>query len=214
MIASDAACMRLSEEADQVKGIVSIVGTSRPGSFTAQALAVVNDALAEAGHAPEVYDARSLTLSFPGSPPTEDALRLKQAVEASSGVVLATPEYHGSFSAMTKLIIENLGFPSVLKGKPVALVGVAAGRIGAIKSLEHLRGVCAHVGALVLPGAISIAGVQSAFDEEGRCIDPNTETALRGVSTSLLTFIESYICPKFALEALVREGDGTWTTTV
>ena len=62
---------------------------------------------------------------------------------------------------MTKLVIENLGFPSVLAGKPVALVGVAAGRIGAIKSLEQLRGVCSHVGALVLPGAVSVAGVRA-----------------------------------------------------
>ena len=36
-----------------------------------------------------------------------------------------------------KLVIENLGFPSVLAGKPVALLGMAAGAIGAIKSLEH-----------------------------------------------------------------------------
>ena len=34
-------------------------------------------------------------------------------------VVLATPEYHGSFSSVMKLMIENLGFPSVLEGKSV-----------------------------------------------------------------------------------------------
>ena len=48
-------------------------------------------------------------------------------------------------------MIENMGFPSVLAGKPVSLLGVAAGRIGAIKSLESLRGVCSHIGAIVLP---------------------------------------------------------------
>ena len=54
-------------------------------------------------------------------------------------MVLATPEYHGSFSSVMKLLIENMGFPSVLAGKPISLLGVAAGRIGAIKSLENLR---------------------------------------------------------------------------
>ncbi|NQV71930.1 NAD(P)H-dependent oxidoreductase, partial [bacterium] len=125
-----------------------------------------------------------------------------------------TPEYHGSFTAMTKLMIENLGFPSVLSGKPVALVGVAAGRIGAIKSLEQLRGVCAHTGALVLPGAISIAGVQSAFDAEGNCTDPNAEKALKSVATSLISFIENFVCPKFVLEEMVRGDGGSWTVTV
>lgn len=195
-------------------GIVCISGTSRPDNYTARALGVVTKALTELGHEPEVFDARELTLSFPGSDPTVDAIRLRNAVEAASGIVLATPEYHGSFASMTKLIIENLGFPSVLAGKPIALVGVAGGRIGAIKSLEQLRGVCAHVGAIVLPGAISIAGVRSAFDEQGNCIDENAEAALRSVATSLVAFIQDYVCPKFALEALVREDDATWTATV
>ena len=66
---------------------------------------------------------------------------------------------------MAKLIIENLGFPSVLATKPVALLGVAAGQIGAIKSLEQLRSVLSHVGAIVLPGPVSVAGVQGVFDE-------------------------------------------------
>lgn len=195
-------------------GIVSVSATGRPDNYTSKALAVVNDELAALGHSPQLFDARQLELAFPGKPPTEDALRLRSAVEAAAGVVLATPEYHGTFSAMTKLIIENLGFPSVLQGKPVALLGVAAGRIGAIKSLEQLRGVCAHVGGLVLPGAISIAGVRSAFDEDGNCVDQGAENALRRVASSLVSFIEEYVCPKFALEEIVRQEGGTWTSTV
>jgi NAD(P)H-dependent FMN reductase len=115
---------------------------------------------------------------------------------------------------MTKLIIENLGFPSVMSKRPVALVGVAAGRIGAIKSLEQLRAVCAHTGAIVLPGSVSVAGVRSAFDAEGNCTDEATERALRGVASGLMEFIKDYVCPKYALEEMVRGGGGPWTATV
>lgn len=73
-----------------------------------------------------------------------------------------------------KLVIENLGFPSVLSAKPVALLGVAAGTIGAIKSLEQLRSVCAHIGAIVLPLPISVPNVQKVFDKESML--PGTET--------------------------------------
>jgi NAD(P)H-dependent FMN reductase len=197
-----------------MQGIVSISGTSRPGNFTSRALAVVNDELTRRGSAPEVFDARELTMSFPGLTPTADAERLEQAIRAATGVVIATPEYHGSFCSMTKLILENLGFPSALAGKPVALVGVAAGRIGAIKSLEQLRGVCSHVGALVLPGSVSIAGVQKAFDADGHCVDEEAEAALHGIAGSLLEFIENYICPRFALESMVRDESASWTTSV
>jgi len=120
-------------------------------------------------------------------------------------VILATPEYHGSFSSVIKLVIENLGFPSVLAGKPVALLGVAAGQIGAIKSLEGLASVCTHVGAIVLPGAVSVAGVQQLFDSEGRCLDRAVEKRIRSVASNLVNYIHGNICPRIALEQMVRE---------
>jgi NAD(P)H-dependent FMN reductase len=196
--------------------IVTISGSSRPHSYTGRALAVVNDELAGSAFQVVTFDGAGLQLDFPGRPATPDAKRLADAVTHAAGIILATPEYHGSMSALIKLCIENLGFPSALQGKPVGLLGVAAGRIGAIKSIEQLRGVCAHVGAIVAPNATSIANVQKAFDAEGRVTDPGTEQALRGLATALLTFMKDYVCPKFVMEAAVREGTLTnpWATTV
>ena len=198
-----------------MQGIVCISGTNRPDNYTARALAIVVDALRQSQADPVVFDARTLSLAFPGHPDTGDGERLRTAVAAAPGVILATPEYHGSFCAMTKLIIENLGFPSVLAGKPVALVGVAAGRIGAIKALEHLKSVCAHIGALVVPGAaVSVAGVQQMFDAQGRCTNADVEALLRGMAPALLTFLKDYICPKHILEEMVRSGAQPWAATV
>jgi FMN reductase len=131
---------------------------------------------------------------------------LQQQVAGATGVVLATPEYHGSFSSVMKLVIENLGFPSMLAGKPVALVGVAAGTIGAIKSLEHLRSVVSHVGGIVLPLPVSVANVRRVFDPEGKCLDPGVERLVRGVGANLLQYIEQNLCPRLTLERLLREG--------
>lgn len=199
-----------------MKTIVTVSGSPRPSSFTSKALAVVNDELASSDFTLVTFDAANLQLAFPGRAETPDAARLREAVSAAAGLVLATPEYHGGMSAMIKLVVENLGFPSALAGKPVALLGVAAGRIGAIKSIEQLRGVCGHTGALVVPGAVSIANVRQAFDAEGHCTDAGSEKALRGLATSLLGFMRSYVCPKFIMEQMVREGGDhvPWTTTV
>ena len=197
-----------------MEGIVCISGTNRPDNYTLRALRVVVEAFQHSGVEPVVFDARALSLAFPGHPDTEDGQRLRTAVAAAPGIILATPEYHGSFCAMTKLIIETLGFPSVLAGKPVALVGVAAGRIGAIKSLEHLKSVCAHIGAIVIPGAVSVAGVQKVFDDHGRCTDADVEAMLRGVAPAMLTFLKDYICPKHILEAMVRTDAQPWATTL
>jgi chromate reductase len=186
--------------------IVTIAGSVRPGNFTSKALAVVNAELAANEKVSvETIDPAALELAMPGLPATEDGERIRALVEGATGVVLATPEYHGSYSSVIKLVIENLGFPSVLGGKPIALLGVAAGQIGAIKSLESLRGVVSHVGGIVMPGAVSVAGVQRHFDEEGACSDPGTERRLKGLATNLVHYIEGAICPRISLEAMARE---------
>ena len=188
--------------------VAAICGSVRPGNYTRKALGLTLD---ELGKDPDVaVDAiypEEFDLPLPGLPATGDGPeRLREIVGGATGVVLATPEYHGSFSSVTKLVIENLGFPSVLAGKPVVLLDVAAGTIGAIKSLEQLRGVCAHVGAIALPLPVSVAGVQRAFDEEGNCLDEQVEKRVRGVATHLLDYIRQNVCPRIQLERIVREG--------
>jgi chromate reductase, NAD(P)H dehydrogenase (quinone) len=155
----------------------------------------------------DVVDPAKLDLPFPGQERSSaDTKRLQQIVKGATGVILVTPEYHGSFSSVMKLVIENLGFPSALEGKPVALLGVAAGTIGAIKSLEHLRGVISHVGGIVLPLPVSIANVQKVFDREGHALDPTAERMVRQVATNLIGYIERNLCPSITLERLLREG--------
>lgn len=186
--------------------VATVLGTARPGNYTSKALALVVDEFRKHKDvALDLIDPGRIDLPLPGADPdSPETERLKQTVSRATGLVFATPEYHGSFSSVAKLIIENLGFPSVLATKPVALLGVAAGQIGAIKSLEQLRSVLSHVGAIVLPGPVSVAGVQGVFDEDGRCGDPEIETRIRGVATQLIDYIRGNICPRLALEEMVR----------
>ncbi len=190
--------------------IVAILGTSRPGNFTSKALALVTDEIGKHEDiALDLIEPGAMHLPLPGTEPeSADTKSLREIVSGATGVVFATPEYHGSYSSVTKLIIENLGFPSVLATKPVALVGVAAGQIGAVKALEHLRSVLSHIGAIVLPGPVSVAGVRGVFDDAGRCLDGRTEARVRGVATNLIDYISRSICPGVALEQLVREEAG------
>lgn len=189
--------------------LVAIAGSVRPGNFTSKALALAVDEVRK-NHpdiAIDVFDPAKLDLPLPGSgKQSKDVETLKAAVAAATGVLLATPEYHGSYSSVMKLVIDNLGFPSVLSCKPVSLLGVAAGQIGAIKATEHLRSVCSHVGAIVLPGVVSVPGVNKLFDDQGRCLDPAIEKRIRSAATNLINFIHDHICPKIALEEMVRSG--------
>ncbi len=186
--------------------IAAILGTDRPGNYTGHALRLMVERLATRGSVEvDLLDPADGALPFPGGQQAGGwEMELKEAVSQADGVLIATPEYHGSFSARLKLMIENLGFPSALRNKPVALLGVAAGRIGAIKSLEHLRSVCGHVGALVLPGAVSVAQVRQAFDRDGRCTDAEVERRLDQLAASFVTFLERHLCACTSSEEVAR----------
>lgn len=186
--------------------IVTINGSARPGNYTGKALAVAQDELNQMNRVTlTVIEPASLKLAIPGSMMDgSDSRQLQDMVAAAEGVILATPEYHGSFSSLIKLTLENMGFPSALKKKPVALLGVASGRIGAVKSLEHLRSVCSHVGALVLPRPVSVAGVRSVFDDQGHCLDDSVERQIRELASELVKYVYETQCPEISFEEWVR----------
>jgi len=187
--------------------IVAINGSVRSGNYTGKALKIVLEQLRnEKNVILEVIDPAELRLPFPGEDEgDETAGLLKKLIKDATGVVMATPEYNGSFSSVTKAIIESLGYPSVLLGKPVVLLGVAAGQIGAIKALEHLQSVCLHIGAIVIPGPVSVSGIFEVFDKEGNCRDPKVKAQIETLASNLLNFIRKHISPQEALEELSRE---------
>ena len=186
--------------------IVAILGSVRPDNMTAKVLALVADEMKKYTNVHfEIIDPSEIQLVTPGKESDASVENLQRIVSEATGIILTTPEYHGSYSSTIKLVIDNLGFPSVLAGKPVALLGVASGQIGAIKALEHLRSVCSHVGSIVLPGPVSVAGVHKLFDDQGRCQDEKAEKRIRALATSLMDYIQKNICPQHALEEAVRE---------
>ena len=196
--------------ADDKQGIKIVVinGSVRPNNYTSMASALVVDELKKDPKVTvELINPLDLNLPLPGiNPRAPGTLKLQEAVKNATAVVFATPEYHGGLSSVTKLVIENLGFPSVLAGKPVALLGVAAGSIGAIKALEQLRSIASHIGAMVLPLPVSVANVQKVFDTSGHALDPAIEKLVRSVATNLMNYIHQNLCPAVTLERLLRQG--------
>jgi len=197
----------MADEAKPIR-IVVINGSVRPGNYTSMASALVVDELRKDPKvAVHVINPAELDLPLPGINPGAAGTRtLQAAVKDATAVVLATPEYHGGLSSVMKLVIENLGFPSVLAGKPVALLGVAAGSIGAIKSLEQLRSIASHIGAHVLPMPISVPNVQKVFDTSGRVLDPAVEKLVRSLAKNVMDYIHQNVCPSVTLERLLRNG--------
>ena len=186
--------------------IVTILGSVRQNNNSAKALEIIHHELSELNDVEfETIDPREYDLSLPGiNNDSGDQTRLNETLKDADGILISSPEYHGSFSSTIKLILDNLNYPSLLKEKPIALMGVASGKIGAIKSLEHLRSVASHMGAIVLPGPVSIANVGDVFDNVGNILDEKIEYRIRKLARNLVQYISNNICPKISLEQVVR----------
>jgi chromate reductase len=115
----------------------------------------------------------------PDDPP--GVVRLRSALVAADGLLIATPEYNQSVPGVVKNTIDWLsrGAPDqTLARLPVAITGATTGPWGTRLAQTQLRQMLASVGALVMPAPmLFIAGVDSLF-EQGQLTDPETRSRL------------------------------------
>ena len=173
----------------QAPVIVGICGSLSADSTTRRALKLALRAAQNAGAQASLIDLRELKLPFASSDwnPADypDAEKLLSAVRGADGLLWATPEYHGSYSGALKNALDLGDIPDY-DGKVVALMGVAAGSIGAIQSLTHLRGIARQLHMWAIPSQLSIAQSYAAFDENGELKDAKLAASLEKMSRELV----------------------------
>lgn len=153
--------------------IVGIGGSLRPNSTTYQALAIAIGRVQALGAEAQILDLRKLQLPFcdggkdySGYP---DVLRLQKVVQEADGLILATPEYHGSVSGVLKNALDLMSFDQ-LSDKVTGLISVLGGQANS-NALNHLRITMRWVHAWVIPEQIAIAQSWKMFDENGKLLD-------------------------------------------
>ncbi len=80
----------------------------------------------------------------------EPVRRFKDALAASNAVLIATPEYNGAVPGVLANAIDWASRPggrSVLRNKPVAVMGAVLGQSGSANAQATLRGVLGRIGA-------------------------------------------------------------------
>ncbi len=121
------------------------------------------------------------------APPT--VAQMRAAVDGADAILIATPEYNASVPGQLKNAIDWLSRPratSVLRNKPVAVVGASTGAFGAVWAQAELRKVLATAGARVVEGDVALGHAHQAFDENGVLTDPATIDQLREVVEGLV----------------------------
>ena len=138
-----------------------------------------------------LIDLRDYQLVFYGQVDAEDyppdVFRLREELKESNGIILGTPEYHGSLSGALKNMLDFMSAEE-LEGKIVALIGVAGGHTGAINSLNTMRAIGRNLHCWVLPQEVSVADSAKTFDEDGTITDPAIEQRLLNIGRQVVKF--------------------------
>ncbi len=182
--------MTVSETNDSIR-ITGVCGSLSADGATRKALAIALRGAAEYDAETALLELRDFNLVFYGSVPENeyppDVLQLRQALKDSQGIILATPEYHGSLTGALKNMLDLMTIED-FETKIIGLVGVAGGDIGAINSLNTMKTICRNLHCWVLPQEVSIANSAQTFDDDGTVKDPAIEERLLNVGRQVVKF--------------------------
>ena len=176
--------------------ILALSGSSRRGSLNQKLLDQAADGARAAGA--EATSIRLSDFELPiydadweaeyGLP--KGAQALKALLADSQGLLIATPEYNGGYTALLKNALDWMsrpnGFPS---GKVVALVSASPGLLGGVKSQLSLQIVLNKLGVHVIPESFALGAAHQFFDAEGSLKDANVESAVRRVGAALAEMV-------------------------
>jgi chromate reductase, NAD(P)H dehydrogenase (quinone) len=174
-----------------VTRILAISGSLRERSYN-RALLRAAEELAPAGVEIEEFDLSPIPfydgdVEAAGDPASVVALRA--AVAEADGVLIATPEYNRGTSGALKNAIDWLSRPalaSVLRWKPVAVIGASTGRGGTRRAQQQVRDALLYPGAIVLEEPeVALPVAWEHFDEDGRLVDEKTRDSIRGLLEGL-----------------------------
>jgi FMN reductase len=183
------------EKEDGVIRVVGISGSRRPGSYTRMAVETALRGASEAGAVTRLIDLRDYTLLFAdgGDAVTPHLEQLRREVKEAQGLILGTPEYHGSFSGVLKNALDLMGFDE-FEGKMIGLVGVSGGAMGAFDALNSLRNIGRVLHAWVVPEQASVPEAWKVFDESGAIKDKRIEERLLEVGRQVARFARLHTC--------------------
>jgi NAD(P)H-dependent FMN reductase len=190
--------------------VVGICGSLRRGSYTRMAVQIALQGAHEVGAQTHLIDLKEYQLVSCDGKEDEstypaDVFRLRSEVSHAQGIILGTPEYHGSFSGVLKNALDLMGFDEI-EGKMIGLVGVSGGALGAVNALNSLRTVGRALHAWVVPEQASIPEAYKIFDQSGTVHDHALEQRLKDVGRQVARF--AYLHTSAQAQEFLRAWEG------
>jgi chromate reductase, NAD(P)H dehydrogenase (quinone) len=178
--------------------LIGLSGSLRQGSFNTSLLNAAAELMPE-GAGLSVHTVRGIPLydgdaeAAKGIPQT--VTDLKQAIAASDGLLLATPEYNNSIPGVFKNAIDWLSRPPadikrVFGGKPVAILGASPGGFGKVLSQSAWLPVLRYLGTRPwFDGRLLVSHAGDVFDASGAITDEKVREQLKRFIHGFVGFV-------------------------
>lgn len=192
--------VRSAQQADHDKGeirILAIPGSLRQQSYN-KSLLIGAAGLAPAGTSVRVYEALGEIPLFnedvANTTTPAGVIKLREALQSSDGLLIATPEYNQAVPGVVKNMIDwlSLGEPHEgLEGRPVAVTGITTGPWGTRLAQTMLRQMLVSAQAILLPQpSLFLRGAEDLFDKDGNLTDDTTRQRLGEFVSAFSTWVQ------------------------
>jgi chromate reductase, NAD(P)H dehydrogenase (quinone) len=165
--------------------ITIIAGTNRKGSNTKKVAQVYKKLLAENN-----IDSKLLSLDeFEVYERNADfELMENEYLIAADKFIFILPEYNGSFPGVLKMMIDNSDVKSAWPNKKALLVGVASGRAGNLRGMEHFTGTLMHIKTIVHHNRLPLSSIHTLLNEAGEITDASTMKTINAQLDEFINF--------------------------
>jgi chromate reductase len=178
-----------------VTRILGISGSLRERSYNTALLQAAAE-LAPPDVELELFDLSAIPLynddvESVGDP--EPVAELRAAVAGADALLIATPEYNRGTSGVLKNALDWLSRPalaSVLRWKPVAIMGASSGRGGTRRAQQQVRDALLFPGAVVLEQPeVAVPIAWERFDPDLQLTDENVGAAVTELLAGLVELV-------------------------
>jgi NAD(P)H-dependent FMN reductase len=102
--------------------------------------------------------------------------------------IFVTPEYNGSYAGILKLMIDRSDISKCWHHKKALLTGVATGRAGNLRGMEHLTGTLLYLKMNVHHNRLPISQVDKLLDITGKLVNEDTLKVVNQQIEDFITF--------------------------
>jgi NAD(P)H-dependent FMN reductase len=162
-----------------------ISGTNRVGSNTMKVAQHYRDLLEARG-----IETRLISLEgWKSIERTPEYIQLESEVLIpSKKFIFVAPEYNGSIPGVLKVMLDISDYKKAWWGKKALLTGVALGRSGNQRGMDHLTGILHYLKVVVHPNKLPISSVDKLLNGTGVIHDKGTLDAIKAQVDEFIDF--------------------------